>query len=85
MDLVTRKKLFIEEFEKISEEEKIARFEALLSKEINDEQPVANTINGNGITSASYKKRNQQALNSYQKGNIKTSQEMLKKYGFFER
>ncbi len=85
MNLAIRKKRFIEKFQTIGEEEKIARLEALLSKEINSEQPVAHTISGKELTSASYINRNQQALDSYYKGNTKTTPELLKKYGLGER
>lgn len=44
------------------------------------EEIVAYSIDGKAISKKEYIKRNEQAVNSYKKGNFKTQEELLNKY-----
>jgi hypothetical protein len=80
MDLATRKNKFIEQFEQIKDVNLIERFETFLTKELNQKETVAYSIDGNPISKKEYIKRNKQAVDSYKKGNFKTQKELLEKY-----
>jgi hypothetical protein len=80
MDLATRKHKFIEQFEKIKDANLIDRFETFLKKELKQKEIVVYTIDGKPISEREYIKRNEQAVESFKKGNFKTKNELLKKY-----
>jgi hypothetical protein len=81
MDIISRKYKFIEAFMKIKNVEKIEQFEELLRDEIaNDNDIVANTIDGQLITRKQYIKNNEDAVAAFEKGEFKSQSELQKKY-----
>jgi rRNA pseudouridine-1189 N-methylase Emg1 (Nep1/Mra1 family) len=80
MDLATRKNRFIEQFEKIKDANLVERFETLLKNELNQNEIVAFSIDGNPISKKEYINRNEKAVASFKKGQFKTQKEILEKY-----
>jgi len=81
MDLAARKDKFVEQFMKIVSIEKIKHFEELMRVEnSNDRKVVAYTFDGNPVTQKQYIQNNQDAVDSFKKGEYKTQAEIRKKY-----
>lgn len=72
MDIQTRKLEFIKEFLKLSNEEAIAKFEALLKRQ--KEEPE------NPFSQEEMIKRVGQSEEDFRKGNFKTSEELQKRF-----
>lgn len=72
MDIQTRKLEFIQEFLKISSEEAVSKFEALLKRQKGEL--------GNPFESEELVSRVRQSEADFEKGNFKTSEELLDRF-----
>ena len=72
MDLQTRKLQFIQEFIKISSEEAVAKFEALLKRQKGEPE--------NPFSKEELIKRVKQSEADFKKGNYKTTEQLLERF-----